>query len=411
METPIGGAVISILIGLLMGLEREHSQRPDERLFAGIRTFPILVLCGFVSARAAEHGVPWALPVTLIGIAAIAVAAYLRTAATHVGATTEVTVVLAPLLGALVAWGEVTLAAAVAVVVTLLLSLKGVLHSVAGAITEEEIIAILKFGIVAVILLPLLPTQALDPLGAIIPRRIGMVVVLLSAVSLVGYLLVRLLGGRTGWALAGLLGGLVSSTAVTLSLSGKARETKGLARTLGTGIILASTILYLRAGVVIGLFDTELAVRLLPRFALLLAVGVIGAASAWRQQENAPTEGVQVHNPAELGRAFVLGGVFALVMIVARAAQAQFGASGLWLTGFLGGLADVDSVAVVAAELRRQGLATLYDASGSFLLATLANLLVKGGLALAIGGRSLARWVWPTFAALALTTGALLFSL
>jgi uncharacterized membrane protein (DUF4010 family) len=159
----LGGAAVSLLIGLLLGLERQRSQRSDEQLFAGIRTFPVLVLAGYLGGLAAASGAPLALPAVLLGVAALVVAAYLRTAGEHVGATTEALALLAPLLGATVGFGRSELAAAVAVAVTLLLTLKAPLRKIAHTVSEDEIFSILKFGIVAVILLPLLPERPYGP--------------------------------------------------------------------------------------------------------------------------------------------------------------------------------------------------------------------------------------------------------
>lgn len=399
----------STLIGLLLGLERERSQREDERLFAGIRTFPILAISGFLAALAGPAGAPLALPALLLGVSALAVASYWRTSDVHRGATTEAAAILTPLLGALVAWEEAPLAAALAVVVTLLLAVKAPLHRLAGAVSEDEILSILKFGIVAVVLVPLLPDQPVGPYGAIVPRHVGLVVLIVSGVSLGGYLLVRLLGGRVGWALAGLLGGLVSSTAVTLSLSGKVRALPHLVRPLAAGTLLASMILYARGAFLIGLFDPPLALHLAPRLALLFLVASLFALAELRGGVSGEDRGhVGLGNPVELGRAVALGLLFAAILLGARAAQAELGTAGLWTAGGVGGLVDVDSVAVASARLRQQGLASMPAAGGSFLLATLANLLVKAGIVIAVGGAGLARRVLPGFLALAVATVALL---
>lgn len=405
LDTPLGGAVVSLLIGLLIGLERERSQRPDEHLFAGIRTFPLLTLSGYLGAQASTHGAPLVLPMVLLGVAALAVAAYVRTANTHAGATTEAAALFAPLLGALVAWGDAPLAAALGVVATLLLTLKAHLHALAGAVSETEIIAILKLGIVAVVLLPLLPTEALGPYGAIVPRHVGYVVVLLSGVSLLGYVLVRLLGAGAGWVLAGLLGGLVSSTALTLSFAGKARGAPHLAKSLGTGIVLACTVLYARTLFLVALFDGATARYLLPRLVPLFALGLAFAALQLRGQVRAERdEALALGNPAELGRALGLGLLFAAILLATRAAQAELGDQGLRAVGFVGGLTDVDSVALAAVRLRQQGTASTAAAGEAFLLATLANLLLKGGIARSVGGVALARHTLPFFAALTVAT-------
>lgn len=403
---PLAGATLSLLMGLLLGLEREHSRAKDEGLFAGIRTFPILALCGFVAALAKDA--PLALPAVLLAIGALAVAAYLRTAGAHVGATTEITAVLAPLLGALVAWGQAPLAAALAVIVTLLLTLKAPLHKIAGNVTEDEILAILKFGVVAVVLVPLLPTEPTGPYGALVPRQVGLVVVILSAVSLGGYLLVRVLGDRAGWAVAGALGGLVSSTAVTLSFSGKARAVRALAPVLAGGMLLASIVLYLRTLFLAFVFDRGLGAHMAPRLTALFLIGLVLALGRLRGAETTESGASALGNPVELGRAAALAAIFAAIVVGARAAQAELGNTGLWAAGVVGGLVDVDSVTVAVARLRQQGLAPIGTAAGSILLATLANLVVKAGIVAFVGGAAIARRVLPAFLALAVATLVLL---
>lgn len=408
IETPLGEAIVALLIGLLLGLERERSQRQEEGLFAGIRTFPILSLTGYLAAMAAGKGVPLALPAAILAVGALAFASYSRTSGRHPGATTEVVVILAPLLGALVQWGQAPLAASLAVIVTLLLSLKAPLHKIAGSVTEPEIVSILTFGVVAVVLVPLLPDRGFGPYGAIVPRHVGIVVVTVSGVSVLGYVLVRVLGGRSGWPLAGLLGGLVSSTAVTLSFSQKARALPALERPLAAGILLACTVLYLRGLLFTSLFDPPLGLYLAPRLLALFAVCGAFAATQMRRQPGEGSEALALGNPAELGRAAGLGLLFAGILLMARAAQAELGTRGLWAAGAVGGLVDVDSVALAAARLRQQGLASVEAAGGSFLLASLSNTLVKGTLAASLGGRGMARRVLPAFAAVSAATIAIL---
>ena len=262
MDTPLGGAFVSLLLGLLLGLERERAKKAQP-LFAGIRTLPLISLCGFFAASAAQKGMPLALPALLLAVGAFGLASYLRATESDAGITSEVAALVAALLGAVVAWGQVPVAASIAVVVTLLLTLKAPLHRLAGRVTGEEVLAIVKFGIVAVVVLPLLPDEPVGPYDALVPRKVGLMVVILSGVSLVGYLLVRILGGRAGWALAGALGGLVSSTATTLSFSSKARDAREQTPALAVGVILASTVLYVRGAVVLGLMDR--AVGAVPR--------------------------------------------------------------------------------------------------------------------------------------------------
>jgi uncharacterized membrane protein (DUF4010 family) len=254
----------------------------------------------------------------------------------------------------------------------------------------------------------LLPDEPMGPYAALVPRHVGFVVVTLCAVSLAGYLLVRLLGDGAGWPLAGAVGGLVSSTAVTLSLAAKARSLPDAVRLLAIGILLASTILYVRCFVLIALFDRPLAVHLAPRLLPLFAVGALVAVVQRRAGGPRASGVVSLGNPVELSHAVGLGLLFAVVLVGARAAQAELGRAGLWSAGLLGGLVDVDSVALTGARLRQQGLADVRTAGGALLLATASNLVLKGALVVVVGGSALARRVLPGYALLVVATLALL---
>jgi uncharacterized membrane protein (DUF4010 family) len=402
------GAAIALLIGLLLGLERERSQKgQDERLFAGIRTFPLLSLCGYLAALGSPFA-PLLLPATLLAIAALVIVAYWKTSAEHVGATTEAVALMAPLLGAAVAFDHRELAAASAVAVALLLTLKAPLHKLAGVINEDEILSIVKFGVVALVLLPVLPDRPYGPYDAIVPRHIGMVVAIVSALSLVGYLLVRLLGGRAGWALTGLVGGLASSTAVTLSLSSKAKAAEGLQRSLAAGILLANTILYGRMLALIGVFDPPLLRYLAPRLLVLLLIMAGFATLQLRGRDKEGAGEIALKNPVELGKAVLLGLGFGLILLIGRAAEDQFGRAGLWAASAVGGLLDVDSVALANARLHQQGLAAANEVGGALLLATLTNLIVKGSIVVSVGGTGFARRVLPGFVSVGAATLAAL---
>jgi uncharacterized membrane protein (DUF4010 family) len=175
-------------------------------------------------------------------------------------------------------------------------------------------------------------------------------------------------------------------------------------RPLAVGIVLASTVLYVRALALTAFFDGAMAVRLVPRLCSLLVVGLLIGALAYRGLKDEGPSGVKLGNPTEIGKALLLGLLFSLVLIGARIAQVRFGAGGIWLTGLVGGLVDVDSVIVAVAQLRQQGLVPVADGAGAVLLATVANLVLKGALVVFLGGMRLARFVWPGFLALALLT-------
>ena len=405
LQIAYNGAMV-LLMGLLIGLERQHSQKVDEPLFAGFRTFPVIALTGFLSGLLARAGFLWMLPVALAGVSAIAVAAYFVTAqGKHKGATTELVAILAFIFGALAAFDYLIPAATFAVVTTLLLSMKAPLHQLAEKIQEGEIYAILKFGIVSVIVLPLLPDRTYGPFDVLNPRVVWWMVVLISAVSMLGYVLMRFLGARQGIAVTGFLGGLASSTATTFGLSQKAREaSSSAARYFALGILIASTIMFVRVLVLTVVIDPGLARKLLPAIAAPTVLGIGLALFLWRRKKEEAEARLEVKNPMELSRALQFAALFAVVLFAATAAHHYFGAAGAYVASAIAGLTDVDAVTVSMARLARDAVLTHSTANASILLACASNTLVKAGIAFIAGGPSLRKVITPLFAGLFVAT-------
>ncbi len=390
---------MAMLIGLLIGLERQHSRKADEPLFAGFRTFPVIALTGFMSALMAREGYTWVLPAAMLGVIALTAAAYYVTAqGAHKGATTEFVAILTFIFGALAALDLLIPAAAFAVLTAVLLSMKAPLHQLAEKIQEAEIYAILKFGIVTMIVLPLLPDRTFGPFDVVNPRLVWWMVVLISAISMLGYVLMRFLGARAGIALTGFLGGLASSTAVTAGLSQKSREAEAsLARYFSLGIIIASTIMYFRVlflSVIMapGIFR-PLAIPLIAPGTL----GIILSLILWRRKTGEAEASLQVKNPMDLGQAMKFAALFAVVLFAARAAHHYFGSAGAYIASGLAGLTDVDAITVSMARLARDTVMTPSTAGASILLACASNTLVKGGIAYFTGGPALRRIATPLF--------------
>ncbi len=398
--------LMAMLMGLLIGLERERSRKEDEPLFAGIRTFPLITLTGFLAALVARAGYAWVLPVTLAAVAALTVAAYLASAAgPHKGATTEVVAILALLFGTLTGFGQVVPAAIFSVVTAIVLSVKAPLHELAVKIQSEEMFAILKFATVAVIVLPLLPDRGMGPWSVLNPRVVWWMVVLISAVSMIGYVLMRFLGARQGIAITGLLGGLASSTATTLGLSHRARESEGTgAGFFGLGIVLASTVMFVRVLILTWIVDPILGTKLAAPIAVPTVLALLAAFYFWRRKGEASSVAVRVKNPMELGSALKFGFIFAVVLLVSRGAHQYFGSTGLFVASALAGLTDVDAITVSTARLAHDGVLGAGTANAAILLASAMNTLVKGGLAVFLGGRALRAVMFPTFLLLCLAS-------
>lgn len=389
-------------LGILLGLERERTRSAS---FAGVRTFALVALLGATSAYLqVEFGLEWLGVAAFAAIALLVSIGYFHAAVEgKAGITTEVGVLLTFLLGALCAWGHVGLAAALAVTGTLLLAIKGWLHQLAQRIETPDVIATLKFAIITLIILPLLPNQNYGPppLDVINPYRIWLMVVLISGLNFLSYILVKVMGGEHGLGLTGLLGGLVSSTAVTLGFSQRAQQEPGLAPAAALGIIAAWTVSFVRVLIAVGVVHLPLAVRLAPGVGLLAVVALVAAFMLWRASSAGvtarPTSG---HNPFELGQAVKFGLLFGLILVVARAAEVYLGEVGLYLAGAVAGLTDVDAISLSMASLAARDSASLGPAARTVLIALLSNTVVKTGLAFSLGGTALRARVFPAAIAL-----------
>src|SRR5690606_21357290 len=220
--------LVAVGIGFLVGMEREHVRQrvSEEGQFAGVRTFTLIALCGFLAAFIAEEIFPWAFVVALAGFIALVITAYSHMARTgSIGGTREISNILVFLLGAIVHAGHVLFAVVVAVAMVLLLSFKMPLHKFIGRLKLKELRAIIQFVVISALVLPFLPEKSYGPYSVWNLKEIWMMVILVSGVSLVGYLLTMIMGGK-GTLVTGTVGGLVSSTAVTLSFAQRSRTMK-----------------------------------------------------------------------------------------------------------------------------------------------------------------------------------------
>lgn len=393
---------MALLVGLLIGVEREHSQTEAEPHFAGIRTFTLITLLGVVAGFCARAGYPAVLAVALLGVVGLTIAAYVnKVQSAHKGATTEFVAIVAFLLGALTAFDYLIAAATVGIITTLILTLKAPLHLLADRIQKEEIYAILKFAIVTVIVLPLLPDRAMGPLAVLNPRTVWWFVVLVSAISMVGYVLIRFMGERRGIALTGFLGGLASSTVLTVSLSQRAKEAAGAAgRYFALGILIASTTMFFRIVVLVFVIHPALGWQLAAPVAAPILVGIAMAVVLFMKREEHTSTQTVVENPMDLGRAIKFALFLAFIMVVSKLAYQRFGSAGIYLASALDGLADVDAITVSVSRLAHDGVMAAHTANASILLAAAMNTLVKGIIAVWIGGKALRGVIIPIFAAL-----------
>lgn len=389
-------------LGVLLGLERER-RKTDEPSFAGVRTFGLLALTGALAAHLEQAlGAPWLALVVFAGVAALVSVSYAVTAARgEIGITTEVSALLAFLLGYLCVRGQVPLAAGLAVASGGVLALKEWLHRLAGRIETADVEATLKFAIVSVIILPLVPNENYGPppLDVVNPYKIWLMVVLISGLNFASYLLVKLLGAEHGIGVTGLLGGLVSSTAVSLGFAERSREQPRLAPHLALGILLAWMVMFVRVVVMVGLVAPALVPRLSLAVATLALPCLAFVLVLRRRGQDAETASVAAgENPFELGQAIRFGLAFGVITFAAKAAQVYLGEAGLYLAGAVAGLTDVDAIALSMANLARSDPANASAAARTVVIAVLSNTLVKGGMAMFLGSAELRRAMAPAVA-------------
>ncbi|MCX7750157.1 MAG: MgtC/SapB family protein [Candidatus Bipolaricaulota bacterium] len=389
---------LALVIGGLVGLQREHAEREEEH-FAGVRTFVLFSLAGAGGALAAELlGHPGAFLV-LLGAVGVLIAVSHGVAAWRgaVGVTTEVAALLTFLTGALCYWGKLELAAALGVVMTVLLSLKLELRRFARALSREEVLAALKLAVITAVVLPLLPDRSFGPppWDAFNPHRVWLMVVLVSALGFAGYVLMRRLGPGKGIGLTGVLGGLVSSTAVTLAFAGRGKREPSLAPALAVGIVGAWTVMFARILVVVAVVNPSL---LGPTAVPILTAGLVGLAASLfllRRARRGEAPEVELAAPFELGPAVRFGLLYAAILVAARAASLSLGDLGAYLASAVAAVADVDAITLTMAELGRSGGVDPRTASQAVVLAALTNTLVKGGLVVALGGQRLRTAIVP----------------
>ena len=387
------GAAIGL--GLLLGLERER-KRDAELLFGGVRTFALIALLGAVGAYLqSELDQGWLVLAAFAAVSALVIVSYMTTAARgELGITTEISALLAFVVGVLCSWDRVGVASVTTVVCLLLLALKDYLHRLARRVELEDVEATLKFAVISVIILPLLPNEMFGPapLDVINPYKIWLMVVLIAGLNFLGYVLVKVLGNEHGLLATGILGGLVSSTAVTLSFSQRSRQEPGMSSAFVLAIVAAWTIMFLRVLVMVGFVSSSLAAVLVLPLGLMAAAGALVSLVLWRRSWSQETGVVTAGaNPFELGEAIKFGFLFGIVTVVAKAAQVYLGETGLYLAGAVAGLTDVDAISLSMANLAAADTENLIVAARTIVIAVLSNTLVKTGMAVFVGAPALRR--------------------
>ena len=399
----------ALAIGLLIGVERYKDRAPGERKSAGVRTFAIFALLGAVCGLLEQ---PTSTLVTFVGLLALLSLGYYRESSQHVGLTTEVAAVLTFWLGFLT-FGYEKLAISAAIVLALLLASKSAVHDfVRRQISEVELFDTLKFLAVVFVVFPLLPDRELGPYGFFNPTHIWLLVILVSAISYFGYVLMRVLGDERGLEVSSLIGGIVSTTAVTMSLASRARQTPEHSRVCGVAGVMANAVQFPRLLLLVWIVDGSLGAFLTVPLLGMGAVGMLWArvlARARRRAGEVAQAELLLQNPFSLLPALKFGLFFVVVLLLAKTATVLWGEGGIYLASTIAGLGDASAISLSVAKLVGQGSLSVPVASVAILIAAGMNALVKLALAAINGTRHLAFWLGAGFATM-LATGAVLLA-
>ena len=378
------GVAIAALGGMAIGVERQwsgHALGPKAR-FGGIRTFTLLgALAGMAGWFWALGALPLAAVFAAAG-AALVIAAYAAASRSDRDATTEVAALVVIAAGVLAGAGYRALASGIVAVTALLLVEKSRLHAAVAHIDDAGLRAAIRFAVMAIVVLPLLPEGPFGPLGGIRPRQLWILVLFFSGLNFLGFLARRFVGERQGFALAGLLGGLVSSTSVVLTFSKASRDKPRKA--LAFGILAACSVMYGRVLIATAVLNLDLMIALIPYLAAPFLISVAFALLGFRRgaagdgKPDAPT------NPLGLKSALQLAGLFQVVLFAVHGAREIWGDLGLVVSGAILGLTDMDALTISMARSAAEP-AMLLVAAQAIAMGVLSNTLFKLAITLVVG--------------------------
>lgn len=400
---------VSLGLGMLLGLQRERT----ERSIGGIRTFPFISLFGTVCAMIGETHGNWIIPAGLLAMAALVVTANLARGndpdGAPAGMTTEIAALLVYVLGVLIVAVDMGLAAVLGGGMAMLLHFKQPLHRFAKAVGEKDMHAIMQFVLISLVILPVLPNHGYGPYGVLNPFKIWLMVVLIVGLGLTGYVGYKIFGARAGTLLGGVIGGLVSSTATTVTFARKAKGEPALAALGALVIMIASCISLVRVLIEVGVAAPHKFVAIAPPLGAMLGACCVIAAVMWQPCRNGKSEMAEQHNPAEFKPAFIFAGLYALVLMGVAFAKDHFGERGLYAAAALSGLTDMDAITLSTSQLAESGEVETTSAWRAILMAAISNFVFKFGVVAALGSGALVWRVGTSFALALVAAGSILW--
>lgn len=400
---------IAFGLGLLVGLQREKSNHE----MAGVRTFTLIAILGVVTGFITrDFGNPYLIPALAIAITGLMVTANFMKIHTQedpgIGKTTEIAVLLMYAIGTYLVLGNQVIGVIVGGTLAILLYIKETLHNFIHNLRDKDLSAIMTFVGISLVILPILPDKTYGPFDVLNPHEIWLMVILIVGISILGYFVYKWLGKKAGMIANGVLGGIISSTATTVSYARFSVNNKSISPISAFVILTAVTVSMIRVIVEIGVVaPNELPFLILPLlvlfiFMILLSIGMHYAIAKSNNEEHMP----EPKNPAQFKSALIFGVLYGVIILAVAIAKNKFGDSGLYYVSIIGGLANKDAITLSLAQSVRGGLDTEL---GWRLIMTgvLANLAFKIVLAAMVGSRKLTKWIGITMT-LSIIVGLLL---
>ncbi|MAN59230.1 MAG: hypothetical protein CMC08_05265 [Flavobacteriaceae bacterium] len=401
---------IAIGLGMLVGIQR---QRSDNKM-AGVRTFTLIAILGVVSGfLTREYDNPFIFPTFGISITALLILANMikvkRLDQTDVGQTTEVAALLMFAIGGYLVLGDQVIAVVVGGVMAILLYVKEKLHDFIENLKDKDLAAIMTFAGISLVVLPILPDRTYGPLDVINPRNIWLMVTLIVGISVIGYFIYKYVGKNVGIISNGVLGGMISSTATTVSYARKTANAKNIHKMAAFVITAASAIALARVLVEVGVIIPEkLPQIMLPILAeFILMVALCGVLFYLISTDGKDEEMPEPDNPAQFKSALIFGLLYGLILLAVAFTKQEFGNDALYIVAIISGLTDVDAITLSLSQTMKGGGLPTETGWRLILLASLSNLLFKGIMAAVLGTKQLIKWIAITFG-ISIVTGLLI---
>ena len=412
MEGELAGVLgrlgIAAGIGLLVGLQREQA---DSRI-AGLRTFALTALLGAITALLSFEFGGWVVAAGFLTVGAFVVTGNvmkMRAGLPDPGLTTEVAILLTFGIGAYLMMGHIEVGIVVGGALAVLLQLKARARKIVSKLGDRDVAAVMRFALLTLVILPVLPNQTYGPFQVLNPRQIWLMVVLIVGIGFAGYLAYRFLGARGGTALSGLLGGTISSTATTVSYARRVRRIQSEAPTSGVVIMIASTVVFVRVLVEMGVVAPQAFPTVAPPVITVLLIFSALSFWAWRRDARDAGPMPEQENPTELRPALAFGLLYGLILLAVAAGESWFGSEGLYVIALISGMTDMDAITLSTAQLTRQGRMEPDMLLRVVLVASISNLIFKLGICWVMGGRALVRRLLPLYGAGAAAILAIIF--